>query len=273
MNTLTLAPALWLPKPATIWIPQVTKSLRESWSPGERENRFQRFVDRNPAVSPLELQPGVNDIRSRNIGLPLPGGEGRGEGTRLSPDKLRAFDCDCSKHELRLCRLTPRDFHEASPGNCDSPASSQGDSKRLEFKKAPSPRPSPVGWERVAEGRVRVASLSRITLRTKDRGGWTGSSRSKRTVGNADLIKLRSVFAIADRDTVRPCGQAETSETCPGPSADRQSVQRRPGSAIHSHPERIAIGIRTIDATGHEISSCVRHGERNGNPTGTCGGC
>ena len=51
--------------------------------PGEWEDRFQRFVDRNPAVSVLELQPGANDFRNRNICLPLPGGEGRGEGKRL----------------------------------------------------------------------------------------------------------------------------------------------------------------------------------------------
>src|SRR4029079_1411717 len=82
-STLTLTPAQWLPKPATIWMPQVTKSLRESWSPGEREDRFQRFGDRNPVVSALELQPGANDVRSRNMCLPLPGGEGRGEGKRL----------------------------------------------------------------------------------------------------------------------------------------------------------------------------------------------
>src|SRR5882672_2804011 len=62
---------------------KVTLALTPALSPGERENRFQRFVDRNPAVSALELQPGANDFRSGNMCPPLPGGEGWGEGERI----------------------------------------------------------------------------------------------------------------------------------------------------------------------------------------------
>ena len=41
MFTLALTPAQWLPKPATRWMPQISCSLRETWSPGERENHSQ----------------------------------------------------------------------------------------------------------------------------------------------------------------------------------------------------------------------------------------
>ena len=82
VNTLTLTPALWLPKPATRWIPQVTKSLRESWSPGERETHI---AIPETIRSWLQLQ--RTDARAAidkalETILPLPGGEGRGEGKR-----------------------------------------------------------------------------------------------------------------------------------------------------------------------------------------------
>ena len=90
VNTLTLTPALWLPKPATRWIPQVTKSLRESWSPGERETHIA-----TPEIirSWLQLQitdGGITIDKALETILPLPGGEGWGEGKR-GLSRVRSF--------------------------------------------------------------------------------------------------------------------------------------------------------------------------------------
>src|SRR5512133_2139881 len=45
-----LTPAQWLPKPATTWMPQYGRSLRELWSPEERENRRPSLADSEVSV-------------------------------------------------------------------------------------------------------------------------------------------------------------------------------------------------------------------------------
>ena len=84
VNTLTLTPALWLPKPATRWIPQVTKSLRESWSPGEREAHIAiSEIHLLVVATPAQCIDGRLSIgKTLETILPLPGGEGWGEGKR-----------------------------------------------------------------------------------------------------------------------------------------------------------------------------------------------